>query len=860
MRLLAVDGNSIMNRAFYGVKMLTNKKGQFTNALVGFMNIFLKAVEEIQPDHLAVAFDLHAPTFRHKADASYKATRKGMPAELREQMPRIKELLTALGVPILEKEGFEADDILGTLARIFSSQDGEAVLLTGDRDSLQLISPGVTVLLATNREQIPYTPERFAADYDGLAPKQLIDLKALMGDPSDNISGVAGIGEKTARQLIVRFHSVEELYEQAAASDLRPTLKNKLLAGQEAAKQSKWLATIVTNVPLQEDAAAYLPSERDESAAAALLSEWEMFSLMDRLHIDIHAAREPKGGQGPSSVEKKEAPLFPAELTPAEEAFWSGENNRVCFLWNASGPEAGLLLCQGESLLFLPLTEEETILRFLSSPCQKATIGAKPAYLYAMSRGSSVANLCFDGELAAYLLTSTPQDSSMERLCGSFQSPFRMDVEEKWREIASVEPLCQKLEQAIQEARMASLLTEMEQPLTEVLASMETAGVLIDTEGVRTFGVQLRSEMDGLEQDIYQMAGRSFNIGSPKQLAVILFEELHLPPKKKTKSGYSTNAEVLEGLRDQHPIVDLILQYRQLSKLASTYVDGLIKAVGKDGRIHSNFKQTETRTGRISSTDPNMQNIPVRTELGSSMRKFFITSPGKVLLDADYSQIELRIVASLCGDQTMQEAFRTGEDVHTITASQVFGLPPEMVTPSMRRAAKAVNFGIIYGIGAFSLSKDIGVSVPEADQYIREYLKHYPNVERYMEETVQKAVQDGYVTTLFGRRRYIPELAASNRVQQAFGRRAAMNAPIQGTAADVIKVAMVRAYRRLKEETPTARLILQVHDELIVEVPERDADRAAEILQQEMESAVKLDVPLTAEVGRGRSWYEAKGE
>lgn len=867
MKLLAIDGNSIMNRAFYGIKALSNKKGAFTNALVGFMNIYLKALEEVQPDHIAVAFDVHAPTFRHQADASYKATRKGMPEELREQMPRIKELLKALGVAVVELEGFEADDVLGTLARIFYEENGQAVILTGDRDSLQLINERVSIRLATTKETILYTPERFAADYAGLNPIQLIDLKALMGDSSDNIPGVAGIGQKTALNLICQFESVEKLYEALddnTASGLRDTMKNKLLSGREAARQSKWLATIRLDAPIPQETEHYLPGAADAEETIRLLSEWEMFALLKRLNLKMNPSEN--SGESFAKIQREHnrtaIPLVITQCTPELQKEWQTDHESaepVDFMLDSRDAEQPPALRIRQGLHLYTLTDEKKLLQFFSSPCPKRTSGAKAVYKYCFSRNSILRNLRLDCEIAAYLLRSTPIDGGVQVLCQSMQAPYDDQYGEEYNDVASLSILSVRLSAEIINTGMESLLTDVEQPLTETLASMEVLGVGIDKKGVEDFGMELREELSEIEKEIYRLAGRSFNILSPKQLGEVLFVDLGLPSGKKTKTGYSTNAEVLEFLRDQHPVIELILQYRQLSKLASTYVDGLLKTVGPDGRIHSNFKQTETRTGRISSTEPNLQNIPVRTELGASMRKFFVAAPGKIFLDADYSQIELRVVASLSEDETMREAFLSGMDVHTVTASQVFGLPPEMVTPGMRRAAKAVNFGIIYGIGAFSLAKDINVSVAEAKKYISSYLAHYPKVDAYMKETVRNARQNGYVTTYFGRRRYIPELSATNKMQQAFGERAAMNAPIQGTAADVIKIAMVRVFQRLRQEGLSARLILQIHDELIVETTPEDADRAAVVLQEEMQGAADFAVPLTAEVSRGECWYDAKG-
>lgn len=843
MKILAIDGNSIMNRAFYGIKILTNSKGFYTNALMGFMNIYLKEFELLKPDCVAVAFDLREPTFRHKAVASYKANRKGMPEELAMQMPKIKELLCALGIKVIETPGFEADDILGTLSRISKESNNECYILTGDRDSLQLINESVTVRLATNKETVNFNTDKFREVYS-LEPVQLIELKALMGDSSDNISGVKGIGEKTALALIKEFGSVEGLYEHLSEAKLTPSVRTKLESGKADAEQSKWLATIVKDAPISESIEDYRLGEVDSDAVSALLTDLEMFKLLERLDIKAGAAVK---------TEKKAEPV---QLTPIKTAELTLEN--------ASGFDTSYFIFENESLYVLSGdTVYQPVMQniadtYFESKGKKLTFNAKPAYRYCFENNLELTNIDFCADLAGYLLNSQASDYTIENLCMAYKTPYRSDLGEI-ADIASLPQLCDALKNEIEKLSMTSLLYDIEQPLCEVLASMEVLGVAVDTDGVAQFGKMLSENIKKLEQSIYDLAGMEFNISSPKQLGVVLFEELGLPAKKKTKSGYSTNADVLESLIDAHPIILEILDYRTLTKLNSTYVDGLLKVVHPDGRVHSSFKQTETRTGRISSTEPNVQNIPVRKELGRNMRKFFVAKPGYTLLDADYSQIELRVLAGVCGDDNMQKAFLSGKDIHTSTAAQVFGVPEDFVTPEMRSAAKAVNFGIIYGIGAFSLSKDIGVSVADAKNYISQYLANYPGVSRFMDETVEFAMKNGYVSTIFNRRRYIPELSSSNKVLQAFGKRAAMNAPIQGAAADIIKIAMVRVYKRLKEEKLDARLILQVHDELIVEAAPADKDRAKAIMKEEMEKAASLAVPLIADVNEGESWYTAKG-
>ncbi len=843
MKLLAIDGNSILNRAFYGIKLLSNKNGVFTNAVFGFMNIYLKNIGEVKPDCCAVAFDLRSPTFRHKAVASYKANRKGMPPELAQQLPLVKELLSLMGVTVLECEGFEADDILGTLAKACSDSGDECTLLTGDRDSLQLIDEKVTVRLATNKETIIYTPDKFMDDY-GFEPIKLIDLKALMGDSSDNISGVAGIGEKTASGLIKTYGTIENLYEKLPEAELTKSVRTKLENGADSAKESKWLATIVRNAPINTDIAEYKFKDPDNAGISRFLTELEMFKLMDKLGVSVSEI-------APAITASKEK-FTPIELATAELSEAVIDSLKNCaYLFDGEN----LSVRSGNTVY--TSDNEELICRFFESDCEKITNEAKPHYRYAMARGRALRNLKYDASICGYLLNVSASDYTIDKLCAQYGVHYCSENGE-FADLASLDGLLKKLSAEIENEGMTSLLENIEMPLTKVLASMEHFGVRVDADGVKEFGTYLTEMIEETSQMVYDDAGHTFNISSPKQLGTVLFEELGLPAKKKTKSGYSTNADVLEELRNQSPIVDNVLKYRQYTKLNSTYVVGLLDKIAEDGRIHTCFKQTETRTGRISSTEPNVQNIPVRTELGSRMRKFFVADEGKVLLDADYSQIELRVMAHLSGDKNMIDAFVSGEDIHTSTAAQVFDMPPVMVTSEMRSAAKAVNFGIIYGIGAFSLSKDINTSVAQAKKYIQDYLAKYPKVDRFMEDAVEQGKNLGYVSTMFGRRRRIPELSSSNKMLQAAGKRIAMNTPVQGTAADLIKIAMVNVYKRLREENLEAELILQVHDELIVEASLEDADRAAEILKEEMQNVYEMKVPLAVDVNRGDSWYDAK--
>ncbi|MBQ8122189.1 MAG: DNA polymerase I [Ruminococcus sp.] len=844
MKLLAIDGNSILNRAFYGIRLLSNKNGVFTNAIFGFINIYLKNFGEVQPDSVAVAFDLRSPTFRHKAADYYKANRKGMPPELAQQLPLIKELLTLMGVRVVECEGYEADDILGTLSKLCSDRGDRCFVLTGDRDSLQLIDENVTVLLATNKETIHYTPERFREDY-GFDPIRLIDLKALMGDSSDNIPGVPGIGEKTASALVKEFGTLEELYAKYEDAALTKGVKAKLAAGEGSAKESKWLATIVRDAPIEQDLSFYKLGQQDDEGVGRLLTELEMFKLLDKLHVSAVAAEAP--------AKEQAAPYEPVELTEAALTAEELEKfQQVSYLFDGEK----LSVRSGDTVF--TTADEELITAFFGSDCQKITAFAKPHYRFAMAHGGALKNLVTDAEICGYLLNTSASDYTIEKLCAEYGAHYCAE-NQPFADLASLDDLTARLREEIEAQGMTKLLDQVEMPLTEVLASMEHTGILIDRQGVLDFGRDLSEKIEETQQMIFDDAGHEFNIASPKQLGVVLFDELGLPAKKKTKSGYSTNAEILEELRAFSPVVDNVLKFRQYTKLSSTYVTGLVDKIAEDGRIHTSFRQTETRTGRISSTEPNMQNIPVRTELGSKMRKFFRAPEGRVLVDADYSQIELRVMAHLCADKNMIEAFTSGEDIHTSTAAQVFDLPPVMVTPEMRSAAKAVNFGIIYGIGAFSLAKDIGTSVPKAKQYIADYLAKYPKVGQFMDKTVDEAAKTGEVTTMFGRKRRIPELSSSNKMLQAAGKRIAMNTPVQGTAADLIKMAMINVYRRLKAEGLDAELILQVHDELIIEADRSCAERCAELLKEEMQGVYEMKVPLAVDVHIGETWYEAKG-
>lgn len=853
MKLLVLDGNSIINRAFYGIKLLTTKDGRYTNAIYGFMNIFYKLCDELHPDSVAFAFDLKAPTFRHKMYDEYKAGRKPMPPELAEQMPVLKDLLRALGYKIATKEGYEADDILGTLA--FSCKEGdECYIATGDRDSLQLVGDNVKVLLASTKMGRPetniYDVKRIKDDY-GVTPHQLIDIKALMGDSSDNIPGVSGVGQKTAQSLISELGSIQNIYDNIDTIDIRETLRNKLKNDKDSAFMSYKLGEICKSVPIETDYSFYVPDEGDKGEALSILRSLEMYKLIDK--IGLNTVTYDAKPENTTVKEYKRVNSLNAFLLKA---------NKLYFVYSVKdGRFESLAACNGDDICEVNTENDSEVEAFINiledENTEKYTFNIKPLYAYAFSHGFEIKNVKMDLMLAAYLLNPSAKDYDIEKLAAEYNVYYEADggfsaLSE------TVYPLTVKLSALLEERDQTELLSNIELPLAEVLASMEKIGVKVDKSGIEAFGDMLGERIKGLQSRIYELAGEEFNINSPKQLGEILFVKLAIPTKKKTKSGFSTNAEVLEKLADEYEIVKFILEYRTYTKLKSTYCDGLLKEIAADGRIHSTFNQTETRTGRISSTEPNLQNIPVRTELGREMRKFFIADDGKVLVDADYSQIELRVLSDIADDKAMIDAFNNGDDIHAITASQVFKMPLQMVTPLMRSRAKAVNFGIVYGIGAFSLAKDIGVSRAEADRYIKDYLHHYSGVDRYMNEVVEEAKKNGYVKTLFGRRRYLPELSSSNGMLRAFGERVARNMPIQGTAADIIKIAMIRVYTRLKEENLNARLILQIHDELIVEAPENEKTKAELIVKEEMENACKMKVLLKSDAHSGESWYDAK--
>ena len=859
MRLLVIDGNSIANRAFFGIKLLTTKDGRYTNAIYGFLNILLSLLKECEPDEVAVAFDLKAPTFRHKMYDGYKATRHGMPEELAQQMPVLKELLADLGYRTVTAEGWEADDILGTLAAACAARQDDCFLATGDRDSLQLVSDTTTVLLAATvmgrSKTVTMDVDAIHEKY-GIEPRQLIEVKSLMGDTSDNIPGVKGIGEKTALSLVQTFGSLEGVYANLDDKRIKPKQREHLMEDKPLAELSHTLGTIHTDAPIDTAEGSYAVGEGNKAAAVRLLQELEIHSLIPRFGLDGVA---PEAAPEEQAVELPEAELAALPLAPSghylvasRPAVMGKQGIRNVMLQ----PESWYAV-QGTTVY--PL-EDADLLRLLdNSDVTLDVFNSAPLYARAMAAGGWGSSIRWDGKLAAYLLDASASKYQVGELVPSYKAAAAFTCAD-YPDAGRLADLFAKMKAEITACGEDALYNDIEFPLAQVLADMTRIGVLVDRDGIEQFGVRMRTELEQVLARIHMETGStSFNPNSPKQLGEMLFDTMGLPHGKKTQRGWSTDAETLESLRDYSPVIGHILQYRTYQKLNSTYVEGLLKVVGADGRIHSTFNQTETRTGRISSGEPNLQNIPVRTELGSRFRKYFIAPQGETLLDADYSQIELRLLAHISGDEAMCEAFRSGADIHRSTAARIYGLPPEQVTPALRSSAKAVNFGIVYGIGAFSLSKDIGVSVKEADAFIKNYFANFPGVKKYLDETVEQGRENGYVTTLYGRRRTLPELASSNFNVRSLGERMAMNTPIQGTAADIIKLAMVRVYRRLKAEGLRARLILQVHDELIVECPAEEKERAAKVLGEEMRGAAELRVPLSADVNSGTTWYAAKG-
>ncbi len=840
-KLLAIDGNSIINRAFYGVRPLTTRTGFPTNALYGIVTMVTRQAEALSPDYLAVAFDLKAPTFRHEMYKEYKAGRRPMPEELAAQLPVAKELFAALGYHILELEGYEADDILGTLAAWCDDADCDAYLLTGDRDALQLIDERVHILLATNSETIDMDEARFMEKY-GVRSSQFVDVKALMGDSSDNIPGVPGIGEKTALKLIGEYGSLDGVYEALPTAKHTPSVRTKLENGKESAYLSQKLAAICRTVPLSISLEALANNGMMTAELRALFLKLEFSAFLKRFGLDAVEADQTEASPAPTSVKT---------LTCAALVQKTSGLSRIALDFDGEQ----LILSDGTAVWLTASVPTQEELASLLSGKTVLCHDCKTLFKYPALRALREADL-YDVMLCAYLVNSSKNKFDLESLAADYLGVTLGDDPTR---IAVLPRLFDILWDELDKSEQTALLKEIEMPLAAVLADMETAGFRIDRRGIADFGEQLGQIAAALEGQIFLQAGVSFNINSPKQLGEVLFDTLGLPHAKKTKTGYSTNAEILEKLRPAHQIVDDILTYRQVTKLKSTYTDGLLKVADEGGKVHTNFKQTGTATGRLSSTEPNLQNIPIRTELGRELRRFFLPDgEDYVIIDADYSQIELRLLAHISADSNMIAAFQSGQDIHTSTAATVFGVSEGDVTSEMRKKAKAVNFGILYGIGAFSLSDDLGISRAQAQEYIDRYLASYPGIDAYLKKVIADAYEAGYVTTLFGRKRYIPELSGKNKMQQKFGERVAMNSPIQGTAADIIKLAMIRAHKMLADSGLDAHLILQVHDELLVVAHRAHAEEAREILKTAMEQAVSYSVPLDVDIHIGNTWFEAK--
>ena len=850
-KLLLIDGNSILNRAFFGIRALSTKDGKPTNAIYGLINVIEREIAHLTPDYAVIAFDLKAPTFRHKMYDEYKAGRRPTPEELLSQFDLAKQCAKSLGFHVLEMEGYEADDILGTIASLSAKQGMSCYLVTGDRDALQLIDPCVHVLLATNNDTIDYTEQVFFDKY-GVMPSQFVDVKALMGDTSDHIPGVPGIGEKTALKLIADFGSLDGVYAALPDAKLTPSVKSKLEAGRESAYLSQTLARICCEVPLDTTLDSYRTEGVDKPLALALFTKLEFSAHIKRMGLT--EIDTPPAIQAEQQEEQESHEVAAGQLG---ELFSQKEALGVALL------DHKLAFFDGKTHAFLAVDTLETadkalLTDFLASSERVICHDAKALYHALDGYGVHFRNCAFDTMLAAYVINAG--DGAYDAPCLALA--YLSEVLAEGACMAKIAyRLYPALAQKVEESEQSHILYDVEMPLCGVLADMEREGFRLNCEGITAYGAQLNTVAAELESRVFTYVGKQFNLNSPKQLGEVLFGEdgLRLPAPKKTKTGYSTSAEILEKLRPYHPIIEDILDYRQVTKLKSTYVDGLLRVVGEDGQVHTTFKQTGTATGRLSSAEPNLQNIPIRTELGRDLRRFFIPSkPGYVLIDADYSQIELRLLAALTEDENMCRAFREGQDIHTSTASKVFGVAPEDVTIEMRKRSKAVNFGILYGMGDFSLAEDLHITRKQAKEYIDNYLSSYPNIDAYLKNIKETAAAQGYVTTMLGRRRYIPELSSSNKMVQAFGQRVAMNSPIQGSAADIIKLAMIAVHRRLKESSMDAKLILQVHDELLIEASAECRDEALALLREEMEHAVSLCVPLDVSVAVGENWYDAK--
>ncbi len=874
-KLLIIDSNSLINRAFYGVRFLSSADGTPTNAVYGFLMMLLKLIEDHNPDYIMAAFDLKAPTFRHKMFDGYKAQRHAMPDELVVQMPIARKLIDSMGILRLEKEGYEADDIIGTVSRLCGEREIDCLIATGDKDDLQLADKFTSVLLTTTKsgttETEKYGPDEVFARY-GVTPEEFIDVKALMGDSSDNIPGVSGIGEKTATALIAEHKSIENIYTDFDSHGFKGALERKLSEGKDSAFLSKKLATIDKYVPMEIDFDAASGGIDASSELFEMLTKLGLNSIIKRIDFS-NTVKETVTAENPIAdckritiTNEKELDALISDIYKSEYAAYSfdtsnGRLNAVSVAFGGAG-----YLIEDKALLnkFRPVLEDET--------AKKVCFDSKGA-IVALSKELRLGGICYDISIAAYLINPSRSEYTISSLSGEYFGMSPMEEKDKQislfddevnsdelvTEALILEPLYKKTLELIKKGEQEKLYFDIELPLTEVLADMQIEGMYVDRERLTEFGGMLGRKINELTAEIYEMAGGEFNINSPKQLGEVLFEKLDLSPKKKTKTGYATGAEVLDSLRDKHPIIDKVLEYRHAAKLKSTYCDGLSAVISPEtGRIHSVFNQTVTVTGRISSTEPNLQNIPTRTELGREIRKMFVAGEGKIFVDADYSQIELRVLSAIADDEAMKTAFLKGADIHTETAAQVLKISPDEVTKEQRSAAKAVNFGIVYGIGEFSLAKDLKISVKAAREYIENYLNHYSGVREYMERVKAEAKKNGYVKTLMNRIRYVPELKSANYNTRMFGERVALNTPIQGTAADIIKLAMVRVHRRLKEEGLKSKLILQVHDELIIEALPEEEQKVKLLLKEEMENAINIGIPLVADMESGRSWYDCK--
>ena len=876
MKLLAIDGNSIVNRAFFGIRHLSASDGTPTNAIYGFLAILQKLIAEEKPDALCVTFDLPAPTFRHEKYKEYKAHRKGMPEELAVQLPILKEVLDAMNIVSYELAGWEADDLLGTLSKVCEKDGWECIIVTGDKDTLQLVTDKTSVKHIKTKggqtETNKYTPAVFMEEY-GFEPELIVDLKALMGDSSDNIPGVAGVGEKTAMELVRNYGRITEIYRNLDELDIKDNLRSKLSAGKENAELSYDLAEIRTNAPFDFNPNDSICTEADNDKLYELFKRLRFVSFIDKYKL-----RAPNSAVASTNI-NPDIEIIDVISPEQCNLLINDARNIECIAINfdveffdnfaVSLDDKGkiFIIQRGVTVDF-----DKVIKQLFSSEVKKIGHNIKDIIRACLERKINTEGWIFDTALAAYLISPTDNSYAIAGISGIYcdYTPNAGDEEngqismltDSQKQLAeetfALILLKTALDNKLKEMELDKLFNEIEMPLCRVLAEMEYDGFLVDRDALEKFGALLTKRISGLEEEIYDNAHEKFNINSPKQLGIILFEKLLLPAPKKTKTGYSTNIEVLDSLAGKHPIIELIKEYRELSKLKSTYADGLIKVIGKGGRIHTHFQMTVTATGRLSSTEPNLQNIPVRKEIGGELRKMFVAGEGNVLVDADYSQIELRLLAHIANDPVMLSAFENGEDIHTVTASQVFDVPLAEVTSLHRFRAKAVNFGIVYGISAFSLANDTGVTPKEAKAYIESYLAKYSGVREYMTEIVKSAKELGYVSTLFGRRRYLPELKSHNFNTRSFGERVALNMPIQGTAADIMKIAMNNVWKRLRSEGLKAKLILQVHDELIVECPESEAVTVSTLLREEMENAAKLSVPLVAETRAGKSWFDAK--